>query len=89
MQLTDEQIEAAAKAMYEASMSVFDLPRDTGGCHHTLATWKQVPGHAKERFRHQVRAAAPFLQMPWEMPTMQELETCCTLSGFISGRNII
>lgn len=49
--LTDEQIEAAAKAMLERDACPIGI----------------------EHYRMLARAAARFLQMPWEMPTPEEV----------------
>lgn len=56
LKLTDEQIEAAAKAMRE-SHDVIDGRTDFYGS--------------------MARAAAPFLQAPWEMPIGQEVHLLC------------
>lgn len=63
--LTDEQIEAAAKAIFLAP---------TEGNENT-SSWNfdTLPFAAKDRYRIIARAAAPFLQMPWEIPTSEEM----------------
>lgn len=55
LKLTDEQIEAAAKAMYESTPCGIQ--------------WESLPKH---EWIHAARAAAPFLQAPWDMPSSDE-----------------
>lgn len=63
MNLTDEQIEAAAKAMFESSW-----PKNEG-------KWPAQGHDGRERWRELARIAAPFLQMPWKMPTEEESDS--------------
>jgi hypothetical protein len=64
MKLTDEQIEAAAKAAW---LGRFLTP-------HGVADFDTVSPDMQSGWRRAMRAAAPFLQMPWEMPTQSECE---------------
>jgi hypothetical protein len=68
MNLTEEQVEAAAKAMVDTPQSYGTIP------------WGKLDACSREAFRSYARAAAPFLQAPWEMPTSQE-ETDCFNAG--------
>lgn len=63
MNLTDEQIEAAAKAAYNA----FHPTAERG-----FLCWDDRPQTTREPYRTSVRAAAPFLQASWEVPTEME-----------------
>jgi hypothetical protein len=59
MQLTDEQIEAAAKRIWASG--------DRSGY-----KWSEIASEAMAIYREMARAAAPFLQMPWEIPSDEE-----------------
>jgi hypothetical protein len=60
LKLTDEQVARAVEAYYKAGP--------------TPTAWETVPSATKYRIGEQLRAAAPFLQAPWEMPTDCEIE---------------
>lgn len=60
IKLIDEQVEAAAKACYEAQSSE--------------RSWKLLKHAYKHHYRAGVRAAAPFLQMLWELPSYGEIQ---------------
>jgi hypothetical protein len=60
MQLTDEQIEAAAKAAHEANRGTLTL------CGELTNAWI-------EDIKRMLRAAAPFLQMPLDQPSDGEM----------------
>lgn len=86
MNLTDEQIEAAAKAMYEGSNQGTMLPYGV--------PWNGMNFGERHRWLVALRAAAPFLQMPWEMPTAGEVEKALCANGtteallqFVRSRN--
>jgi hypothetical protein len=64
MTLTDERIEAAAKAMGNAINEQVSI--------HRRMIIRTPHGCDIETTRAGLRAAAPFLQMPWEMPTDKE-----------------
>lgn len=57
-ELTQEQIEKATKAAWEAD-----------GGH-----WADAVGSVKENWRKSIRAAAPYLQMPADMVTAEEID---------------
>ena len=60
-ELSKQQIDAAVMAMQEAErVSIF---------------WEHVCASDKERFRKAARAAAPYLQLPWDEPLMGEITT--------------
>ena len=61
MKLTDEQIEQAALAGLAASTWT--------GCQN----WQAIGLIGREEWKAFVRAAAPYLQMPWEPPTKEEV----------------
>jgi hypothetical protein len=78
MKLTEEKIELAAKAAYER-----------GGFQ-----WSQANREVQQGYRHLVLVAAPFLQMPLELPTNGEVEkadrtrsTIDALTNFVRDRN--
>ena len=83
--LTEEQIEAAAKAAYNARVNDPDGWSNLGTSQTT----------AKDYWRKAVTAAAPFLQFPLEPPTDEEgaralpcsLNTRSTLEDFVNRRN--
>ena len=62
MELTDEQVEAAAKIIYEAAAST----------NRTQAYWENLGEKHKPIYRGAVMEAAPFMQMRWDMPTEEE-----------------
>lgn len=73
---TDQQIEQAAKVIYasdEGCWSVVDSPS------HALA-WSRVIESRKERYRCFARAAALWVQMSWNGPTMEEI---ASIHGYI------
>lgn len=75
LQLTDAQIEAAAKLIYGMQEAVvFVTPN------HPYA-WEQKPDPVKGEYRKIARAAAPFLQAPWAMPTREEEIACFNIGG--------
>jgi hypothetical protein len=59
MNLTDEQIEAAAKRIWASS--------DRSGY-----KWSEIASEAKAVYMEMARAAAPFLQVPWDKATFDE-----------------
>ena len=62
MKLTDEQIEKAAQALYESLYESYEyLP------------WAALSETIKDRYRKAARAVAPFLQVPWDEPTEEEM----------------
>lgn len=81
MNLTDEQIVAAAKRIWAAS--------DNSGY-----KWSEIASEAKVIYMEMARVAAPFLQMPWEMPTEEEVAKALHANGtteallqFVQRRN--
>ena len=84
MEPTQGQIEVAAKAMYAADencASVIDHPT------HPYA-WVR-PTVNRDKYRKYARAAAPFLQMPWEEVTAEESETIHRGTGHLSVALVI
>ena len=85
--LTEEQIEAAAKAAYNARVNDPDGWSNLGTSQTT----------AKDDWRNAVTAAAPFLQYPLEPPTEEDVDRAyayygghsmeSTLDDFINRRN--
>lgn len=72
MKLTDEQVEVAAKAMVEA----WDKSNPGRRTEATVSpVWSSL-------LKDYARAAAPHLQMPWELPTEIEAVKCRT--GYIN-----
>lgn len=63
MKLTDEQIEAAAEAAYENRAKHL----------HSNCVWKKLSSEIRSYWRADVAIAAPFLQLPWDMPTAAEI----------------
>lgn len=59
LNLTYEQVEKAVEAYYKAGP--------------TGPSWETLPSPTKYRIGEQLRAAAPFLQAPWEMPTEKDM----------------
>jgi hypothetical protein len=59
MNLTAEQIDASAAAILKAAK---------------VDSWHQLSFTERENWQVMARAAAPFLQMPWELPTQSECE---------------
>jgi hypothetical protein len=66
MNLTDEQIEAAAKAMYKVGWK--DEPP------YDVTPWEAVARYYQNRWLLIARAGAPFLQMPWQDYALSSLE---------------
>jgi hypothetical protein len=95
-QLTEEQIEAAAKAAYEVWHGMAYLSK---------CPWSENNAEFKERWYVRVRATVPFLQLPWEDITEVERSNWLSylrrkavydvdwedlgrlLNGFITDRN--
>lgn len=75
--LTEEQIEAAAKEGYSAA----DNQYNKSGIAHRYSTnhisWNELAEVTKDMWRVAVRYAAPFLQVPWDEPTFEELKKAC------------
>jgi hypothetical protein len=61
-ELSEQQIEQAARAMHEAGTV-------------SIHFWEHVFAGDKERYRKAARAAAPYLQLPWDEPLRGELDT--------------
>ena len=59
-ELSEQQIEQAAKAIHEAGRV-------------SIYFWEHVCASDKERFRKAARAAAPYLQLPWDEPLKGEI----------------
>ena len=93
MKVTDEQIEAAAKAMQLVDVELED--RSNYG-------WEDLDPINKDTYRDYARAAAPFLQMAWDEPTESEVSAAFTrqfmpldaytsmrsgISKFVANRN--
>ena len=86
IELTKEQIEKAAELVYLAPRKVL------GG-----GQWENVLHDVKSAYLKAVIDAAPYLQSPWEMPTLAEanrvhddlhtMSTCDALSLFVNRRN--
>ena len=72
MKLTDKQIEAAARAGVEAIGQNWD----------TLTF-----ARSKVDARKWVEAAAPYLQLPWEMPTDREIDAAASSSYTVISRD--
>lgn len=72
MKLTDEQIDQAAKAMFES------------GAHSRR--WFHLGVLDQEGYRQMALAAAPFLQVPWEPPTPSEISDVYAVSVEIRPR---
>lgn len=70
-ELTKDHIEAAAKACYEAQFLSNDYLDKKTGC-----MWDLLADHCKAGYRRSAVAAAPFLQLPWDDPTQEELNAC-------------
>lgn len=73
-ELTKDQIEASAKVAYQASRrssfqdeSKFPLQ----------VYWDALSEQTRQDYRAGVRAAAPFLQLPWSTPSYEEMKTAC------------
>jgi hypothetical protein len=62
MNLADEQLVAASKAMFASS------PQSK--------QWREIGSLEKQIYLSQALAAAPFLQMPWDEPTRKEATEC-------------
>jgi hypothetical protein len=100
LKLTDERIEVAARAIFNAAL---ERNREIGIPIEGPQTWDEWGSSIHETYRIVARAAAPFLQAPWEMPTEKEAETlhanivACgsdlrgmrhALTTFVEGRNL-
>ena len=70
-ELSKQQIEQAAKAMHEARTV-------------SIHFWEHVFASDKERYRKAACAAAPYLQLPWDEPTYQEVVYANTKGGISS-----
>lgn len=66
MKLTDEQVEAAAKAAWESDL---DFRRARG----VLPSWDRLNDTSKDDGKRAARAAAPHIQIPWEPPTIDDV----------------
>lgn len=66
-ELTKEQIESAAQALWQVTLE------HRNHC-STTSKWEEVAEHYKEEWRVWARAAAPFLQLPWDTPTTDEIK---------------
>lgn len=66
-ELTTEQIELAAKALWRVT---FEQRKWCA----TTEVWEEVSEAHKEEWREWARAAAPFLQIQWGLPTGEEIE---------------
>jgi hypothetical protein len=60
MNLTDEQLVAASKAMFAANQQ--------------STQWQDIGSHEKQIYLGHALAAAQHLQMPWEMPRTDEVD---------------
>lgn len=56
-ELTHEQVERAAKAHFDCD---------------SMPAWDRASEQTKGAWRKAIRAAAPFLQLPWDTPTIEE-----------------
>jgi hypothetical protein len=65
MNITDEQLLAASKAMFASN------PQSK--------QWRDLSSCEKQIYLSQALEAAPLLQMPWEMPTRREEIECADL----------
>jgi hypothetical protein len=70
--LTEEQIESAAQAIWHAW-----TPDKS-----EKVTWNVIAEDARKTYRHMAIHAAPYLQMPWGMPTDAEIESININHGF-------
>lgn len=70
MNLTDEQVEAAAKELWLVSFPWRHEPKED--------EWLAIEECYKQEWRTLARAAAPFVQAPWEMPTPEECKHAVT-----------
>lgn len=83
--LTDEQIEAAAKAMFDDFRNNhIAVMGDTG-----IPGWLDVHGFSKDKYKQFARAAAPFLQMPWDVPSEREIANRPNECSYTSARAIL
>lgn len=65
MELTKDQIEAAAKAAYKRSREL--------GHNDIRLSWENCHDLTRNDWREVAIAAVPFLQMPWDGPTNEEI----------------
>jgi hypothetical protein len=81
MKLTDEQIEAAAKALHSAAnmQRPWDFPYPT-------RAYEELVERHKNEWRELARSAAPFLQAPWEPPTPSEVSDVYAVAAGTSPR---
>lgn len=71
-QLTNEQIEAAAKEGYSAADNQFHKSGIAHQYSMKQTPWNDLAEVTKDMWRVGVRYAAPFLQIPWDEPTKEE-----------------
>lgn len=79
MNLSDEQVEAAAKAMYKADASF----------HNLLGAWETLDKRTRHIYANTALAAAPFLQMPWNAPTDKEVRAIAEASNYYPALGLI
>jgi len=70
MELTQEQIELAAQASYNAQVQ-----HNARSQYASKNPWPNTGSFNQEAYRVGVRAAAPFLQMSWDEPSTAEAYT--------------
>lgn len=94
MELTEQQIELAAKTAYgKVNLQEF------APANHP-ENWNNLSDDKKLRYKRMMVIGAPFLQMPWEDPTSEEVEfysksarrgnsinAVKVMCGFVRGRN--
>lgn len=68
-ELTDEQVDRAAKAHFDCG---------------AIPSWDGASEQTKDAWRKSIRAAAPFLQLPWEPPTFEDINEATYQYGKLS-----